>query len=268
MLPVGIPHSKLNATQVTQLWNVNFDYISGEGVVQTIHVPETFPIVTPSDSLIDKLREIIRYNRLTSEADRRLLVHAIFTSVLKDHLFTLSSASEVWNTGVGSNGRADIMIGSLHSGDDGFLLITEVKKDLQETVGLQKPIIQLIAGAAALAQRRAAAGLHTPVFGVLTNGERYRFFVLATDGRVYSSSEGGFRITAEFPLVDQFDADLSIILRWLTFCVDTISAISPRCRRTEEYQGPEQRRHEVSNQEVALNRFRTCLLSPGQRPRD
>lgn len=268
MLPLGIPHSKLNATQVTQLWNVNFDFISGDGVVQTIHVPETCPIVIPSDALIIQLLRIIRYNVLISEADRREIVQAIFNYVLVDNLFALSCASEVSNTGVGSNGRADIMIGSVNSGDDGYLLITEVKKDWGERGPSQKSITQLLAGAGAMAQRRAAVDLYTPVFGILTNGERYRFFVLDTDGRVYSSSEEGFRLSTDSPLTRDFEAELSIILRWLTFFLDTICAISPRCGSNDHYQGPPRPIHQGLDHGEALGRFRACLLPPGQEPHE
>ncbi|CAM6127497.1 unnamed protein product [Calypogeia fissa] len=210
---------------------LDLKYILARPFRTSLNIPEYIQRPTLSDFLCQHLDKVQKCFAMDNEAECRMLIDAILLEVLereRESEANLTGFCEVKNDwegpGLKYTGTVDYMIGSAADRSvlsmDSFFLVMEAKKEWPDSA-----VAQVLAEAGCLLKRRLNSGKKTPVFAVLTNGRLFRFFVIDADGVVYSSEE--------MLGLSQGYASLAEILRWFSWFLGAMKAVSPRASQTD-----------------------------------
>jgi hypothetical protein len=238
MLPASgnLRHSKARATFLREDRKFNLNYVDGSSrVVPTLHIPDHVPLVAPPAALVEELNNLFMTQRIDTESDRRTIIDRITHYVLAQQSLDLVISCEVSNVGEGTRGRMDYAIGPRSRPNDSFMWVMEAKRDWAKSA--DDGMYQLLAGIDALLVRREYISRKTPIFGVLSNGERFRFFAVSHSRVVYSSGSDPFKLSCTYPLEDDFFGELSHIFRWFTFFAQSVPKLSARSYRAVREMG-------------------------------
>ena len=175
----------------------NYSTIKLEEVMQLIgrdtlvlwHI-EALPRL-PSDALETHLQRLSVFDLESSEQAKTLLIDALFAEIVQDHPTLKIWKSAILNTDTLS-GVADYLIAPrrIYLATP-LLCVTEAKRD-----DFEKGRTQCVAEMYACAWNNRQRGHETDVFGIVSNGQGWRFYRLATSGDAY---ETDFYFTSEMP---------------------------------------------------------------------
>ena len=137
----------------------------------------------PSDILIAVLDRLESFDLRTSEAGKTMLIDALLAEVIPEHpnLFVWRSAPLSTDT---LTGFADYLIAPKRAyAATPLLCIVEAKRD-----DFEYGMAQCIAEMCACAWQNRKAGLEIDVYGIVSNGQGWRFYKLTSSGEIYETS--------------------------------------------------------------------------------
>ncbi|NJL48384.1 MAG: hypothetical protein HC929_14020 [Leptolyngbyaceae cyanobacterium SM2_5_2] len=138
-----------------------------------------FAPVSPTDAFRVHLQRLQAFDMQRSEEGKKLLIDAILLEAVQDFK-TLKFWKGVYFEGPNSQGTADyLMTGNRDYFEAPLLCVIEAKKDDFEQ-GLAQCLVEM----QACQWSNAALGRMIAIFGIVTNGEGWKFYQLKTTGEV------------------------------------------------------------------------------------
>lgn len=242
---------KLQFEDIRKCFGLKTNLIENVGEMPcSIFLPDGYDFDV-SDTLIQNLKNLDRNCPKDNEFSRRNYIQCILLEVLGVIKSNMQLKSEVWRKYEEPNliltGKADFLVDSstktvygIKIDDqvsfDDFIVLVETKQRLGGS-SYEAQICQLLACVGASIKLRQVTKKsteypNTPVFGVLTDAVTFQFFVIDDDLQVYSSGDHtNLRLNANSDY--KKSEDLSKILSWTKFIIESSMSVSPRCSKVD-----------------------------------
>jgi hypothetical protein len=152
------------------------------GVQQLLDWPLTAEPVTPSPFFHEQMQRLKQFDLHGSESAKALLIDAVYEEVIPQHA-QLKIWKEAPLTSDQLGGVVDYLIAPNRRYLEAPLLcVTEAKKD-----DFEQGLTQCLVAMQACQWNNAQLGKQLDIFGVVTNGDTWRFYKLTTEGQVLES---------------------------------------------------------------------------------
>ena len=144
------------------------------------------PVRKPSDDLQRHLQRIEIFDLESSEAAKILFIDALFAEIVNDHPKLKVWKTEPLHTDT-LTGIADYLVAPRRAYLETPLLCTvEAKRD-----DFEKGRVQCIAEMAACQWNNKRDGLSLDIYGIVSNGQGWRFYKLTKESEAYETSQYG-----------------------------------------------------------------------------
>ncbi len=142
------------------------------------------PLRLPTDHLLEALRRMEVFDLRSSEAAKLLLIDALLAEIVQNH-----SSLKIWKDerleSEDLNGNADYLIAPKRAYlDTPLLCVVEAKRD-----DFEQGLTQCLAEMLACQWNNQKSGLATDIFGIVSNGQGWKFYWLKQTGEVYETGE-------------------------------------------------------------------------------
>lgn len=175
-------------TKPSQPRKRNFSSFSYRDAFKQLNITQLTPWVieftpiAPSDFFQQHLHRLKRFDLTTSEEAKKLIIDAILTEVIQDF-----EQLKIWKAAAlesdNSCGIVDYLVGENRAYLEApFLCIVEAKKDDFEQ-GLAQCLVEM----QACQWNNQQFDKTIDIFGIVTNGEGWKFYKLATEGVAYET---------------------------------------------------------------------------------
>lgn len=196
----------------------NFSSFDANQALQELHVTEllrwklTIKPYQPSKFLPERLRRLENFDLTFSERAKELLIDAFCEEVIENH-----PRLKIWKAAPLQSddltGQVDYLIAPKRAYlATPLLCVVEAKKD-----DFEKGLAQCLVEMKACRWNNEQAGNKIDVYGIVTNGEVWKFYKLTVDGQVYES--------LPYSLADR-DKILGILELVFTKCEENFSKLS------------------------------------------
>lgn len=180
--------SAIKVVKTTQPRKRNFSSFSYKEAFKQLNITQLsswdieFTPITPSDFFQQHLRRLKRFDLITSEEAKKLIIDAILTEAIQDF-----ECLKIWKASALESdtlsGEADYLLAENRAYLEAPLLcIVEAKKDDFEQ-GLAQCLVEM----QACQWNDQQMGKMIDIMGIVTNGTTWQFYKLSTSGIVYET---------------------------------------------------------------------------------